>query len=130
MPAKSTRIIAILILLAVIIAIPVVVLTIRRQPAPTDPVTRMAYTSMRSDLVGLINAEQATLRIRGRFLADPEAAGHISSPGVTTPVIILSDTGWSATVGYKTIPGIRCGIGVYMRNPLSRLAKSGEIVCE
>jgi hypothetical protein len=90
----------------------------------------MAYASMRSDLVGLIHTEQATLRMRGRYVADPEEAGHISSPGVTTPVIILSDTGWSATVQYKTIPGIRCGIGVYMRNPLSRLAKSGEIVCE
>jgi hypothetical protein len=56
--------------------------------------------------------------------------GHLSSPGVRVPVVTLADTGWTAIVTHKQIEGIRCGIGVYARNPLRRFARSGEIVCE
>jgi hypothetical protein len=86
--------------------------------------------SMSSDLHGLIMAEQATKQLRGRYVSDPAEAGHLSSPGVTPPVITLSDTGWSAIVESKTISGLRCAVGVYNRNPIKRFAKSGEVVCE
>jgi hypothetical protein len=123
------KLILTVIVIAVIIAIPVLLLN-RRPKESQDKVTRMAYAAMRSDLAGLMTAEQTTKLLRGRYVNTPEEAGHISSPGVTPPAIIVSDTGWSATVGFKTIPGIRCGVGVYNRNPLKRLAKSGEVVCE
>src|SRR3954468_20648776 len=129
--SSSKRLIAILVVLAVVIAIPAVLLTRRRGPKQSsDKVTRLAVMAMTSDLRGLIMAEEATKRLRGRYVPSAEDAGQISSPGVTPPVIVLSDTGWSATVQYKTIPGIRCAVGVFNRNPINRFAKSGEIVCE
>lgn len=124
----TRNLILIAVTLAIVIAIPVVLL--RRREPPVDRVTAVAYQVMKSDLAGLARAEATTRMIRGRFLNDPERAGHISSPGVNPPVIILSDTGWAATVTHKFIPDIRCGIGVYIQNPVKRSAKSGEIVCE
>ena len=111
-----------------IVSIPVILLQRRTSPAD-DKLTRVALSSMRSDLRGLILAQEMTRRLRSRYEVDPESAGHISTPGVTKPVIILSDTGWSATVSYKTMPELRCAVAVYNRNPLKRSAKSGEIVC-
>jgi|SRR5689334_13629543 len=126
---SSNKIIAILAVVLVIVAIPFFLLR-SRPKLPDDKVTRVAISSMKSDLQGLIAAEELTRRIRGHYEIDPASAGHLSSPGVTPPVIVLADTGWSATVGFKTIPEIRCAVGVYKRNPLKRSAKSGEIVCE
>src|SRR6185503_10573196 len=128
-PSSSKRVVAIIVVFAIIIAIPLFLLVGRKKP-PADKVTRMALMSMTSDLQGLIMAEAATRQIRGRYVADPEAAGAMSSPGVTPAVITLSDTGWSAVVHHKSIPGIRCAVAVYNRNPIKRFAKSGEIVCE
>src|SRR3954470_335565 len=127
--SSSKKLIATLLVLAVVIAIPAILLT-RRPKQSSDKVTRLAFMAMTSDLRGLIMAEEATRRLRGRYVPSAEDAGQISSPGVTPPVIALSDTGWSATVQYKTIPGIRCAVGVFNRNPINRFAKSGEIVCE
>jgi len=114
---------------AVVMAIPIF-LILRRPKQPADKATRVAIMSMKSDLQGLIMAEEVTRRIRGHYVTGQEEAGHLSSPGVTPPLIVLSDTGWSATVQSKTIPGIRCGVGIFNRNPIKRFAKSGEIVCE
>ena len=127
--SSSKKLITIIVVLAVVVAIPVIFLS-RRSRQPADQVTRVALASMSSDLRGLIMAEETTRRMRGRYVSNAEEAGHISSPGVTAPVIVLSDSGWSATVGFKTIPEIRCAVAVYNRNPLKRFAKSGEIVCE
>jgi hypothetical protein len=127
--SQSNKVIAILVSFGVIIAIPAILLNRRPKQSP-DKITRLAIMAMSSDLRGLIMAEEATRRIRGRYVPSAEDAGHMSSPGVTAPVIVLSDTGWSATVQSKTIPGIRCAVGVFNRNPIKRFAKSGEIVCE
>ena len=126
--SSSKKAAVVIIVLAVIIAVPF--LTLRGRTRPVDKATEIAFKAMTSDLHGLAMAQMITRSQRGRFLADPEQTGFLQSPGVTTPVIILADTGWSATVGYKTIPGIRCGIGVFTRNPIRRFAKSGEVVCE
>src|SRR5215218_3158846 len=101
--SSSRRLIAGLVVFVIIVAIPAILLT-RRPKVSSDKVTRLAIMSMTSDLRGLIMAEEATKRIRGRYVPSAEDAGHMSSPGVTPPVIVLSDTGWSATVGFKTIP--------------------------
>ena len=127
--SSSKRLTAAAIFFAVLMAIPIF-LIVRHPKPPADKATRMAIMAMTSDLQGLIMAEEATRRIRGRYVTGQEDAGHLSSIGVTPPVIVLSDTGWSATVQYKTIPGIRCAVGVFNRNPIKRFAKSGEIVCE
>src|SRR5262245_30160048 len=108
--------------LAIIVAIPVVLLNRHTMPAPEDKNTRLAYAAMTSDLKGLMIAEQATWVSRGLYVADQEAAGHISSLGVTPPVISVSNDGWSAIVKFKTIPGIQCAVGVNKRNPLKWLA--------
>lgn len=129
MSQSSNKIIMMVVVFAIIVAIPAILLS-RRSKLPDDPTTRVAVASMVSDLRGLIMAEQATRQIRGVYVTDPAEAGHISSPGVTPPVIVLADTGWSATVGFKTIPEIRCAVAIHNRNPLKRFAKSGEIVCE
>src|SRR5215210_6833626 len=99
--SSSNRLIAILVVLAIIIAIPAILLS-RRSKQPADRETRLALTAMTGDLRGLIMAEEATKRIRGRYVPDAADAGQISSPGVTVPVIVVSDTGWSATVQHKT----------------------------
>ena len=131
MSSKSSKIVlvAVAVIIVLAIAVPLVIRT-RKPKLPDDPVTRVAIASMTSDLRGLVLAEETTRRIRGRYVPDPESAGHMSSPGVTTPVVVLSDTGWSATVEFKTIPGIKCAVAVYNRNPLDRFAKSGQIVCQ
>lgn len=126
--SKSKIAVAVIILIAIVIAVPFI-LRARSSKLPDDPVTRMAISTMKSDLRGLVLAEETTRRIRGRYVPDPESAGHMSSVGVTTPVVILSDTGWHATVQHKTIPGIQCAVAVYNRNPLDRFAKTGEVVC-
>jgi hypothetical protein len=128
-PLSSRKLIVFGLVLAVIVAIPAFFLARRKNP-PTDRVTRIALGIMRSDLEGLMRAEVTTRQIRGRFVADAADAGQLSSPGVSPPVIVLVDTGFTAVVTYKTIPGIRCAVGVYARNPIDRFAKSGEIVCE
>ena len=115
------------VVIAAIVAVPIMVLQ-RRQPV--DETTAFAHKIMSSDLRGLVLAEATTRQLRGRYSNDPEEAGHISSPNVSLPVITLSDTGWSAIVTHKAIPGLRCGVGVYLPNPIRRSAKSGEIVCE
>jgi len=127
--SSSNKIVVIVVLFAIIVAIPAVLLS-RRTTLPSDPVARVAVTSMISDLRGLMMAEEATRQIRGHYVTDANDAGHISSPGVTVPVIVLADTGWSATVGFKTMPDLKCAVAVHNRNPLKRFAKSGEIVCE
>ena len=125
---KSKIAVAVVVLLAITISIPFI-LRARTHKLPDDPVTQTAIATMKSDLRGLVLAEETTRRIRGRYVPDPESAGHMSSIGVTTPVVILSDTGWHATVEHKTIPGIKCAVAVYNRNPLDRFAKTGEVVC-
>lgn len=127
--SSSKKLIAVALVIAVAIAIPAMLLK-RGPKTSSDKVTRLVVMAMTSDLSGLVRAEEATKRIRGRYSASVEETGHLSSPGVTTPVIILADSGWSATVESKTIPGLRCAVGVFNRNPLKRFAKSGEIVCE
>ena len=125
------KLITIAIVLAIIVIVPVLLLNLRaKQPAPADQATRLAYTAMKSDLNGLMVAEQATWLTRGRYVAGQEEAGHISSLGVSPPVISVSDDGYTAIVEFKSIPGIRCAVGVNRRNPLRWLAKSGEIVCQ
>jgi hypothetical protein len=127
--SQSNKLITFLAVFGILIAIPAIVLS-RRPKQSSDKVTRLAIMAMQSDLRGLIMAEEATKQIRGRYVASAEDAGHISSPGVTAPLIVLSDTGWAATVQSKTIPGIRCAVGVFNTNPIKRFAKSGEIACE
>jgi hypothetical protein len=127
--SSQSKIIGAVVAFAAIVAIPVILLQ-RRAPLPDDKVSRLALAAMTSDLRGLMLAQETTKRIRGRYVVDPEMAGHISSLGVTKPVISLSDSGWAATVSHQTIPELRCAVAVYNRNPLKRFAKSGEIVCE
>jgi hypothetical protein len=130
MPSQSSskKPAIVIIVLAVIIAVPFIALMGRKKPV--DKATQIAFNAMTSDLRGLAMAQMITRSQRGRFLTDPEQTGFLQSPGVTMPVITLADTGWAATVGYKTIPGIRCAIGVFTRNPIRRFARSGEVVCE
>ena len=133
MPSQSSskKLAIIVVVIAVIIAVPVLLLLSRRSSArPADKATQIAFNSMTSDLHGLAMAQRLNRASRGRYLADPEQLGVLQSPGVTVPVITLADTGWSAIVEYKPIPGIRCAIGVFTKNPIKRFAKSGEVACE
>jgi hypothetical protein len=128
-PSPSRKLLIIVVVAVIVAGIPIFLLP-RRPKVSDDKVTRMAIASMTSDLRGLILAEETTKRIRGHYEVDAASAGHLSSPGVTTPVIVVADTGWSATVGFKTIPELKCAVAVYKTNPLKRFAKSGEVVCE
>ena len=61
--SSSKRLVAILLVLAVVIAIPAVLLTKRRGPKQSsDKVTRLAVMAMTSDLRGLISAAQTLER--------------------------------------------------------------------
>jgi hypothetical protein len=128
--SSSKKVAIIIVVIAVIIAVPLIVLASRRTTRSADPASQIAFNAMTSDLHGLAMAQVFAKRQHGRYLADPEQLGVLQSPGVTVPTITLADTGWAATVGSKTIPGIRCAIGVYTKNPIKRFAKSGEVVCE
>jgi hypothetical protein len=112
-------------LVAVVIA--VVVLMPRRRDASTEQALRY----MRSDLQGLVKAEEMTKRMAGRYAETAEGAGHMSSLGINPPEITLNkDEGWSAIVKAKNFPEVQCAVAVNARNPLSRFADDGEIVCK
>ena len=128
--SSSNKLIAIGLVLVVAIAATSFWLVTRRSRLPQDRETRLAISMMSNDLRGLMVAEEATRRIRGRYVIDAEDAGQLSSVGVTKPRIVLSDTGYTATVEHTNIPGLRCAVGVYARNPLKRFAKNFEVVCE
>lgn len=126
--SSSTRLlIAGLAFVAVVVM--AVVLIPRRSPAD-DPANAMARREMVSDLRGLAQIEANSRRFAGRYTSDPRGAGHLSSVGVNAPVVTLVDTGWTAVVTHQQVSGLECAIGVHAKNPLSRQAKSGEIVCK
>ena len=103
----------------------VIVAVILFMPRRRDPMTESALRSMRSDLQGLVAAEEMTRRIAGRYVDSPEGAGHLSSVGMNPPVITLKDDGWSATITAKNFPELQCAVAVRTRNPLSRFADNG-----
>ena len=110
----------------VVVIVAVVVLMSRRR----DPATEQALRYMRSDLRGLVMAEETTKRMAGRYAETAEGAGHISSLGIDAPVITLNkDEGWSATVTAKNFPELKCAVAMHAPNPLSRFADDGEIIC-
>ena len=127
---SSKKLVAIGLVLVVAIAATSFWLLPRRSKLPEDRETRLAISMMSNDLRGLMVAEEATRRIRGRYVPDAEDAGQLSSVGVTKPRIVLSDTGYTAIVEHKNVPGIQCAVGVYARNPLTRFAKNFEVVCK
>ncbi|HET9423916.1 MAG TPA: hypothetical protein VFO55_00985 [Gemmatimonadaceae bacterium] len=107
----------------------VAMLSMRRSSGSGDSFIQRAERDMISDLRGLAAMEASTRRVAGTFVVEPDRAGHLSTLGVNPPVITLVDTGYTAVVTHKGVPELRCAIGVYAKNPLSRWAKSGEIVC-
>lgn len=104
-------------------------LIVPRAMRPSGPEADLARQVMRSDLRGLATLEHTTRRLLGRYTSDPANAGHLSSVGVNTPIVTLVDSGYTAVVTHREIPRVTCAMGVYARNPLSRWARSGEIVC-
>jgi len=126
--ASSTRLLIAGLALVAVVAV-VVLLLPRRSPAD-DPANAMARREMVSDLRGLAQIEANSRRFAGRYTSDPHGAGHLSSVGVNAPIVTLVDTGWTAVVSHQRVPGFECAIGVHAKNPLSRRAKSGEIVCK
>lgn len=85
---------------------------------------------MISDLHGLGNAEALFFTTTGHYTADPDSTMFLRSVGVDKPSVTLREGGWSATVTDPRAPGLKCGIGVGVRNPVSRSAKSGEVACD
>jgi hypothetical protein len=114
-------------LAAVVIA---AILLIPRRTAADDPRYAQARRDMVSDLRGLAMMEASLHRVTGKYTDDPTQAGQISTVGVNPPTVALADSGWAAVITHQRATGFRCGIGVYTKNPLSRWAKSGEIVCK
>ena len=112
---------------ALLVAIAMIVMLLgRRRDAATEQV--LGY--MRSDLLGLVMAEQTVRRMTGQYVDNAEVAGHMSTAGVNTPTITLDGNGWSAIVTHKQRPDLKCAVAVGTRNPLSRFADDGEVVCD
>ena len=126
---SPVRLIVISLALLALIVIPAFVL-IPRAMRVTGPEADEARRIMTSDLRGLAVLEVSTRRFLGRFTSNPAGAGHLSSVGVNTPVVTIVDSGYTAVVTHRRVPGVTCAIAVYARNPLSRWARSGEIVCK
>lgn len=125
-PSSSRLIFAGLALLAVVV---VVIVLMPRRSAANDPANAQARHDMVSDLRGLALLEATSRRLVGRYTDDPRQAGHLSTVGVNPPTVALVDSGWTAVITHQQATGFRCAIGVYAKNPLSRWARSGEIVC-
>jgi hypothetical protein len=126
--SSSTRLLMIAGVALVAVLAVAVLLIPRRSPAD-DPANALARKEMISDLRALEQIETNSLRFAGRYTSDPREAGHLSSVGVNPPVVTLVDSGWTAVVSPQRASGFQCAIGVNAKNPLSRQAKSGEIVC-
>lgn len=122
---RSTPVLA-MIGVGVVVVIIAAVLTSRGR---RDPAVERAMAFMRSDLQGLVMAENTVRRMTGSYVTDPEAAGHLSTLGVNKPLITLAGEGWSATVTHQEFPALQCAVAVGARNPLARFADDGEIVC-
>jgi uncharacterized membrane protein (GlpM family) len=90
---------------------------------------RGSYTSiMKADLSKLVDNETHYFADSMQFTAD---AARVLTPttGVSSPVIAVTDHGFSATVTHEKSPGTICGIGVGIPNPVSPNAPDKEVVC-
>jgi hypothetical protein len=90
---------------------------------------RGAYVSvMKADLAKLVDNETHYFADSMQFTAD---AARVLTPttGVSSPVIAVTDHGFSATVTHDKAPGMICGIGIGIANPVSASAPDKEVVC-
>jgi hypothetical protein len=96
---------------------------------PRADTKQRAYpTQMISDLVWLATAESTYFAESGRYTT---SLGDLFSPtaGVDSPKIVVSRSGYSATVTHPRLPGRICGIAVGMPNPVGA-AVDREPVCK
>lgn len=93
---------------------------------------RQGYVAaMKSDLRNLVSAEEAFYSDSNGYAAagDTSRLRFRSSPGVSTPAIVVGDDGWSATVTHLQVPGFACGIAIKALNPVDAAAGNGEPAC-
>lgn len=88
------------------------------------------YTAdMKSDLRALAAAEDKFNADSSYYTRTPPPGRFRSTPGVSAPTIVTSDSGYTATVTNANLPGVTCGIGVSMKNPVDSTASDGEPAC-
>jgi prepilin-type N-terminal cleavage/methylation domain-containing protein len=93
---------------------------------------KQAYAAaMKSDLRNLVSAEEAYFSDSGGYApaGDTARLNFKSSPGVSTPSIVVGTGYWSATVTHAQVSAFSCGIGVKTANPVVAEAGNGEPAC-
>jgi prepilin-type N-terminal cleavage/methylation domain-containing protein len=93
---------------------------------------KQAYVaSMKSDLRNLVSAEEAYFSDSSSYATygDTAKLNYRTSPGVSSPSIVVGTGYWSATVTHSQVPSFSCGIGVKTTNPVVAEAGNGEPAC-
>jgi hypothetical protein len=115
---------------AALVIIIVVAVALSGSMRPKSEKVRDVERYLTSDLQGLAAAQLVSKVQTGKYAPDVGKLGKLPTIGVNNPEMQVTADGWSAVVTHKQVPGIRCGIGVGMRNPVNRFAKSGKVACK
>lgn len=93
---------------------------------------KKAYGAMmKSDLRNLVAVEEAYYSDSNSYAlaGDTARLNFKSSPGVSSPRIVVGAGYWSATVTHAQAPNFSCGIAVKTVNPILADAGNGEPAC-
>lgn len=83
------------------------------------------------DLTSLRTAEESFFTDSNRYGGLSEIASRRSgTSGVGVPVVTAGISSWSATLTHPQVPGMVCGIGVAVPNPVDPAAGEGEPSCK
>ena len=105
-------------------------LTLGMMSVPHEPSRdKHRVTTVKSDLRGLAYAQESYFDSTKRYHADPAVLGFRPTPGVDTPTISVTGSGWSATTAHSQLKGVRCAIAVGTTNPVSTTALDGVPAC-
>lgn len=91
--------------------------------------TKRYMADMKSDLRALAAVEDAFNTDSSYYTRTLPPGRFRSSPGVSPPTIVASDSGYTATVTSTNLPGVTCGVAVGLRNPVDASAADGEPAC-
>ena len=92
--------------------------------------TKRYMADMKSDLRALATVEDAFNSDSSYYTRNLPPGKFRSSPGVSPPAIVATDSGYTATVTSSNLPGVTCGIGVGLKNPVDATAPDGEPACK
>lgn len=105
--------------------------TSSRVSSPAGDAPIEVLSAMRSDLRNLVMAQEARFAEFARYADELSGTHFRSSSIVSTPTIVVTNGGYTATVTSSRAPGVLCAVASgSATNPVNASAKSGEPECK